>query len=115
MPGLGRHYVRVQGTLIQFRQPFSATRGTNRPPTHIVLDVSTPEGAVVRVVFKQHLTGDIKDPSPGDVVPVDWDATHHQARLALQGDERYDRRFARKQRKAALEAAGTPEAEAETS
>ena len=92
--------VRVQGTLVHFQQPFGV-RTASRPPSHIVLDVQTSEGEVVRVVFKQHLSWDITDPSPGDVVPVDWDARHRQARLALHGDPKYDAKFAKKQRKAA--------------
>ncbi len=112
MVGSGRHAVRVQGTLVQFQQPFGV-QSARRPPSHVVVDIRTPAGEVVRAVFKQHFTWDISDPSPGDAVPVDWDARRHQARLALQGDPRYDRKFARKQRKAGLEAARAPQGEEE--
>jgi len=98
------HAVRVQGTLIQFQQPFGRQNAT-RPPSHVVVDVQTPEGETVRAVFKQHFTWDIRDPSPGDVVPVDWDARYRQARLALQGDPAYDAHAARRQRRAEQEAA----------
>jgi hypothetical protein len=102
----GRRQIRVEGTVVQAETPFSRT--------NIILDVHTPEGKLVRVTFKQQLIHyDLKAPEAGDVVPVDWNPKRGAARLALQGDTRYDLVAQKRQQEATFKAAanapaGTP-------
>jgi hypothetical protein len=105
--------IRVEGTVVEAETPFTGHQ-TGPGPTHIILDVHTPEGQLVRVSFKQTLFARGLEPPPaGAVVPVDWDPKRGKARLVLKGDALYDGKVQARQQKDALKAeanapAGTP-------